>query len=306
MEALNLSNLNNDNEQETQALRELNDFLSTPNQSTSMDNLKESLRNMLELWIEVKGYSTGRDLQHLVNDEHSSLAVAGTLRSDRERKKKRDYAQALEDIEHLMKHYFDTAYEYVQKRIEVIKTGIDIEIEKLDQRIEEEADTEMEAQAIKASSSKRRKLVRFKKHIEEHEEELEEADTTLEILEIEKNIVEDLHDFKAGRFTPNKPRPNPLYPISDILNSALPINDPIYDNHHDIHDDISNTQLSNDTSPLTGTSALNSSEKTDESGSGSQGSAGDTSGSGDTTGSDDSGAGDNEEDTRPPPPSIDL
>ncbi len=291
-------------EQETEALKELNEFLSKP-RSIGLDNVKESLRNVVELWLEVGGYSTGRDLQHLVHGEHSTLAMAGMLPKDRERKKREELARALEDFEQIMKLCFTEAYESVQQRITDIKTGIDLEIDKLDRAIEEEADTEAEAEEMKAKSSKRRKLKRFKKHIKEHEAELKDADTTQEIISVEKNIVEDMHDFKAGRFNPTH-RPDPLFPVSDILQNAalalpalaLSADDP-RDDVFDLMDDNKNNKKKKAPFSSTTSASVHSNTQSDSDG---RNGTGDT-GSGDSgkTGETDS-AGSNDEDTQPPPP----
>ena len=69
------------------ALLELEHFLSSPS-CVGLDNVKESLRNSVQLMLELKGFSTGYDLSHLLVGEHSSMAMDGVLKDDRIKKKK--------------------------------------------------------------------------------------------------------------------------------------------------------------------------------------------------------------------------
>ncbi len=213
----------------TVALRELLDFLEKP-QSIGLDNLKESLRNIVQLALEVKGYDTGYALQHLMHGEHSSLAPEGISKIDKERKRRiQQFWDDMNEIEREMLRSFNTVFESAVKQIIEIKQDITSEIATIDARIEEKADTEIEAQAMKAASSKRKKLVRLKSHIKKKEEQIQEASSTADIVGIHNDIIEDVQDFKDGKFNPNKTRPNPLAALSNIVGFARAKNDDKYD-----------------------------------------------------------------------------
>ncbi|MGH1402689.1 MAG: hypothetical protein ACRBDL_00445 [Alphaproteobacteria bacterium] len=269
--------LKEEEQHETSALRELEKFLESP-ESIGLDNVKESLRNTIQLMWELKGYTTGYALQHLMHEDHSSLAMDGTLRGDAKKKQRiRDFWEWLEEIAREMALSFAQIYEYTQELIVDIKEEVNDKIEDIDQEIEKIAETEEQARKMKANNKKRRQLVSFKKHLKEHEQELEEADTTEELLNVQHEIIEDLHDLDEGTFDPNKPSPPPvLQPLSDLVAKTMASNDHSYD--HDNRD-------------------------TSTSGSGD--SAGDTT---EDSSSTDSGEtdGKKEEDTKPDLPSIDL
>lgn len=224
---------------ETVALRELLDFLEKP-QSIGLDNLKESLRNIVNLALEIKGYATGYALQHLVHGEHSSLAPEGILRGDKERKRKlQEFWDDIIAIEREMARSFHAVFEYTAKKIIAIKQGIIEEIIDIDAVIEEktealeQADTSAEeaiiAQEITRKKNKRKKLVQFKQHVKQQEAELYDANTTQEIIGIQNNVFEDVEDFKAGRFTPEEKRTNPLEVLGNVIGAATANNDSVYD-----------------------------------------------------------------------------
>ncbi len=197
------------------AMKELNDFLTKPH-SIGLDNLKESLRNMIQLMMELKGYKTGYQVHHLVRGEHSSLAMAGVLESDEEKKKRiRRFYEMLEEIEKDMARQFAQVFSHVSRKVKTIKSNIKDQIEELDDRIEEMAETPEQATAIKRASKKRKTLVSFHNHITEHEEDLEEAANTAEIIAIEEQLNEDLQDFQQGTFDANQPKRSKLSVFGD-------------------------------------------------------------------------------------------
>ncbi len=181
------------------ALLELESFLSNP-ACVGLDNIKESLRNSIQLMLELKGYSTGYDLSHLPVGEHSSLAMEGSLRDDRIKKKKAQ--QLLDDlleIEREMSNSFSHVFESTRIFIHNIETRIDEKIDAIDDQIEDIAQNKEHAEQLKKSSKKRKRLKLFKKHVKEHKEELNEAESTEEIINIQQNLAEDLKDFNAGK-----------------------------------------------------------------------------------------------------------
>ncbi len=296
--ALNFGNavgVNADEDEETIALQELNKFLESPH-SIGLDTIKESLRNMVQLMMELKGYATGFALQHLVHGEHSSMAVDGGLRDDAEKKRRfKEFWDEMMRLAALMEGGFEHVLAHVAAEIVEIKEDIADKIEEIDAKIEEVADTVEEARVLKARSTKRKKLVKFKKHIEKHEVELHEAETTEELIEVQSNVYEDVQDFKENRFDPHKNKLDLLAPIREIMEAARPSNDSAFDLGYGSDEDDSDTPSS--------WKPKNKYDDTGSSDTGGSGSTGDdTSGSGDDT----AGSGDKDEDVKPPPFEVDF
>lgn len=188
------------------ALQELNQFLSKPH-SIGLDNLKESLRNMVQLMMELKGYKTGYQVHHLVRGEHSSMALAGILPADEEKRKRMEqFYKDLMELEKQMAKMFARIFKHVAQKIVAVERHLDAEIEAIDDKIDALADTPEEAAVIKSKNVKRRKLLTFKKHVKQKAEELEDATTTEEVLEIQSDLAEDADDFRNDVFDPMGPK----------------------------------------------------------------------------------------------------
>ncbi|GEM_PF-4026276 len=230
------------------SMRELNSFLESP-QSIGLDNLKESFRNIIQLMLELKGYETGYDLQHLVHGEHSSMAMDGLLAGDKRKKRKlQDFMDMIAEAEREMAKQFHSLFEKTASKIVAIKDALSNKIENLDVSIErkenalEEADTKAEeiliATELRNKKAERKKLKSFKTHIKQQEKELHKADNVAEVANIQKTIIEDKQAFDAGEFNPdNKKKFTPLADLGAILKNRssqkrAPVNDPVYDIDH--------------------------------------------------------------------------
>jgi len=204
---------NIDIELETKAMSELDAFLASPN-SIGLDNIKESLRNVVQLMMELKGYETGYALQHLANGEHSYLAMSGTLKDDeRKKRKEQELIELMKLIDQMFAESFAKMYTHVEKRIETITENIEDRIDKLDETIENAVEAGLSEQLIEKKKKKRRKLKHFKKRVEERKEELEEVDTAEEIIKVEIDLKRDIDELRQEVPKP-KPtagaRPNPF------------------------------------------------------------------------------------------------
>lgn len=283
-----------DEDEESIALQALNKFLESP-QSIGLDSLKESLRNIVQLMMELKGFATGFSLQHLVHGEHSSMAFDGALRDDAQKKRLiKEFWDEMLRFEREMAARFAQVFEHVATQIVEIKEDLADEIERIDANIEDVADTVEEARVLKAQHTKRKKLVKFKKHIEKHEVELQEADTTQEIVEIQSDVMEDVQDFKLNRFDHRKGKLDLFAPIRELETAIRSGYDRGVDYGFDLHDDdFYASDSANDKAKR---------NKSGDSDTGSGSSGDDTSGSGDDT----TGSGDRDEDAKPPPVSFDF
>lgn len=306
--ALNFGNavgVSIDEDEETIALQALNKFLESPH-SIGLDTIKESLRNVVQLMMELKGYATGFSLQHLVHGEHSSMAMDGSLRDDAEKKRRiQEFWDEMMRLERLMAAGFDHVLAHVAAEIVEIKEDIADKIDAIDAQIDEAADTVEEAQVLKARNTKRKKLVKFKKHIEEHEAELHEADTTEELIEVQSNVLEDVQDFKENRFDPYKNKLDIFAPVRGVLESTRASNDHSYNNvshgsGYGFGENDSDVNASASWQHKNRNSAADSSDTGSGSASGAAGD--DTSGSGDGG----AGSGDKDGDVKPPPLELDY
>lgn len=179
----------------TQAQAELDAFLSSP-RNVGIDGLKESLRNIVQLMQELQGYNTGQDLQHLSSGEHSGISMHGSLRDDETKKKKKQFLKELMDeFDRIMAMNFGDVLEVVREKLDDLKELIDTEIEALDHQIDEMADNDLQAAALKNSSTKRKKLLRFRRHVEVHEDIVENSRSTAELVDVATHIEKDARNF---------------------------------------------------------------------------------------------------------------
>lgn len=179
----------------TQAQAELDAFLASP-RNVGIDGLKESLRNIVQIMQELQGYNTGQDLQHLARGEHSGIAMHGSLKDDEAKRKKQQFLKELmEEFDRIMAMNFNAVLHVVREKIDDLKDLIDEEIEALDQQIEEMADNDLQAAALKNSSTKRKKLLRFRRHVEVHENIVENSKSTAELIDVADHLEKDAKKF---------------------------------------------------------------------------------------------------------------
>ncbi len=241
MHSLTVFDRNAKDDEGTVALRELLDFMEKP-QSIGIDNLKTSLRNIVLLALEMKGYETGFSPQHFLHGKSSSLALDGLSNIDKERNRRvKQFWDDMNEIEREMARSFNIIFDFTVKKIVEIKQEISDKILIIDNVIEEkelaleQADTKAAeaaiAQEIAKKKQKRKELKQFKSHVKKQEAELREAKNTQEVINIQNNIIEDNQDFKDGKFDPNKAktRPNPIKALSGIINMMRAKNDDKYD-----------------------------------------------------------------------------
>ena len=203
------------------ALLETESYLASPS-SIGLDSFKESLRNVIQLMLELKGYSTGYDLSHLVIGEHSSMAMHGVLKDDN--LKKRKAQQFWEDflkLEKEMMQNFHSIFQNMHEFIITIEENIDNKIEKIDTQIEAAAQSDEHAVQLKQNNKERRRLKAFKRHIENHKQDLEEAESTEDLIDIGQNLAEDLEDLNNGKPVNTGPRVSGMSVIAGVRDVVL-------------------------------------------------------------------------------------
>lgn len=202
---------------ETEALKELNAFLARPN-SIGLDSLKESLRNIVQLMMEIKGYSTGYAVHHLPNGEHSSLALAGNLKGDEEKRRKiEELEQLMREMNRAMFMEFQRLFTHVQTRINVIAENIESRIKKLDETIEDAIEDDLDEAIIETKKKKRSRLMQFMRRIKAREQQLQQVETTEEVIEVEASLTNDINDLRQGEIEPQPMRESGFAIITDML-----------------------------------------------------------------------------------------
>ena len=203
---------------ESEDLKALNDFLARPN-SIGLDNLKEIFRNMIQLMMELKGYSTGYAVHHLANGEHSSLALSGVLKGDEEKRRRQEELERLmRQLEDSLMQEFDRLFTHVENRINAITLNVEQKIAILDEQIADDiADDESEI-VVETKKKKRKMLKAFMSKVQERKKELAEVETPEEIIEVEADLVQDIEALENRTIDqPQTPRRNPFESVATII-----------------------------------------------------------------------------------------
>ena len=205
---------------ESDDLKALNDFLARPN-SIGLDNLKEIFRNMIQLMMELKGYSTGYAVHHLPNGEHSSLAMSGVLKGDEERRRRMEELERLmRQLEEALTLQFERLFAHVENRINVIALNVEQKIAILDEQIADDIQDDESEVVVETKKKKRQMLKAFMKRINQRKQELQEVETSEDIIEVEADLSRDVEDLENRNIGTNMPpRPNPFSSISAIIKS---------------------------------------------------------------------------------------
>lgn len=269
----------------TESSRALNKFLESA-ANVGLDNKSEHFRNFTQLMLELKGLDVGVDLSHLVHDEHSGLSMDDTTERKLAKKRKKKWTQ--EDLDEIERQEAEMMAQLMQSAmgvIDEIQDKLTNEINALNAKIDAEIVQEGEAnEAVRSMRKKRNKLRAFKKHIKAHKEELKEADHHDDVIDLQNDVIEDLQDFRAGRFDPQEDVPLKRNALAQAIGDMA--------------------KKPNTHKPTTPRSNNNTSGKkeTGSGGNASSGNAGTGSASGGETGSGDQGGGGNTDGKNEPPP----
>ncbi len=203
-------------------LHEIEQFLEHP-QSIGLVNLKGSLKDMVRYMLALIGHDAGYgELAHVLCEEQSPLAQEGILKSDKKKKKfLQDLLDEMERIAAEMSAQFDALFEYTENLFDKIEHQVTQELALIDAQIESAAQSEEQAEVIKAKSSKRKMLKSFKKHMKQHKAELIEAEDARDIIEVQKDIIEDFVDVKNGKFAPEPPKKNAFQAVDSAITNVV-------------------------------------------------------------------------------------
>jgi|GEM_PF-2573591 len=201
-----IGRLNKERIQDNEAIDTLNKFIARPHH-IGFDNLKKSIRDGVSLMMELQGYETGLSLRHFAHGEESSLALADVLKSDdKKRQKAKEFQEWLEKIQRFFDKEFTKICTYLSSRIESIKQRVEMQIEVLDNTLCAKntalfsAAGAAGAATLKTAEAKKDRLKTFLSRLNEHDDKLEAADNTEELLEVEAKLEEDVISFERNNF----------------------------------------------------------------------------------------------------------
>lgn len=264
------------------------DYVDSPS-SFGLDGMRSELRHMVLLMMELQGYETGYRSQQMLGFGHTGLIMNGILPSDlKKRREEEEFWDRFYKMLMELEGRFETIILHTQKHIRTVRDDIIAEVEAIDARIAAQADSDTQAEALKAGHERRTVLKWLKRRLERHEENLQQADTAAEAIEVHQKMEQDLKDVQEGNVSVNKAanRPSPFQQISDFVRArqenAPP--EPRMATHNSSKPDSSHTESDD------------SKESAGKSGKGGQGGK---SGKAGETGS---GSGAGEKDDLPPPP----
>jgi len=214
------------NEQDSESLKSLLKFLESPN-SIGIDGLREYLRNTVKLMIELKGEGTGLTVEHLAHGEHDSMGLNGSDFKGKKKRKKKTLAEMIDHLRSILEDFspsFQNVFEHVESKISSLKEEIKDEIAEIDAEIEQKTDDPLKIAALKASNTKRAKLVALKERVKAREEKLKSTKKTIDVIDIEARVEKDLEDFKNDKNLYNDIHaPSMLNPLRSALASAAPL-----------------------------------------------------------------------------------
>ena len=203
------------------ALLETESYLASPS-SIGLDSIKEPFRNVIQLMLELKGYSTGYDLSHLVIGEHSSMAMHGVLKDDNLKKRKaQQFWEEFLKLEKEMMQHFHSIFQNMHEFIVTIEENIDNKLEEIDTHIEAIAHNDEHAVQLKQKNKERHRLKAFKNHIKNHKQDLVEAESTEDLVDLGQNLAEDLEDLDNGKPVNTGHRDSGIQVITGVRNALL-------------------------------------------------------------------------------------
>lgn len=177
-------------------LSELLKFCEKP-QSIGLNNVKESLRNVILYMMALMGLDTGYNYHHIFDESFVGLSIGGA--TDELRKKKKKRRQLLDEflrLDLLMFQQFLKLFDHTYKFIQTTKQDIDHKIEILDRMIETNKDDGFFSKGdLKEAKTELENLKDLKTEIENIEADLNKTKDPMDIISIEKQVDDQLKYF---------------------------------------------------------------------------------------------------------------
>lgn len=262
--------------------------------SVGLDNMRTELRHMILLMMELQGYETGYRSQQMLGFGHTGLVMNGLLPSDyKKRKLDQEFWDELDKLLAQLDRQFTYIVSHTQTRIVTVREDIVEKVRAIDSQIAAQATSDAHAEALKANNEERTILKWLKRRLERHEEDLQQAETAVEAVQVHQKMEQDIQDVKQGNVSVNKAanRPNPFTQMAAYARQVR-TPEPEFDPHYE----------RGPTIDLPG----DSDESKDTAGSGGKSGKGGKGGAGGKTDGKASGSGAGEKDDLPPPPVAPL
>lgn len=180
-------------------LSDLLKFCEKPH-SIGLNNVKESLRNVILHMMALMGLDTGYRYLPILDESFAGLSIGGKAEEFRKRKKKRKQLwDDLLQLDRLLNEQFLKLLEHVRKSIQVTKQDIDHKIQVLDRMIETNRnDSFFSVSDLKEAKSELENLKDLKTDIEKIEENLEKTENPMDVISIEKQLDDQLQFFEKN------------------------------------------------------------------------------------------------------------
>ncbi len=174
--------------------------------SEDLSEFKNSLNKGLGILVTINDDETGIPLHFFAQGEDSSILRKKAAKLDKERHRAMIALQEwVEEFERMSKKVFKNFAKYLYGRIESIKTNAEKQIEVIDTVLSTAKDAAAAsgagASTISAIEKKKSRLERFINRLSAHNEKLENARNTEELLEIETELEEDVKDFDKNTYS---------------------------------------------------------------------------------------------------------
>lgn len=227
-------------------------YMDSP-RSIGLDGMKSELRHMILLMMELQGYDTGYRSQQMLGFGHTSLILNGVLASDAKKmREEMEYWESLYKLLDELERTFSVTLNLVQKRIDTIQEHLVEEVKAIDQEIQAEATSDAHVVALKAGHERRNVLKWLLHRLDRHEADLQEANSTAEVVQLHQKVEQDVEDVKQGNVSANRSanRPSPFTQISEFVKVRRK-EPPKHEHEHDReygHDRHSDSEDSKDTS----------------------------------------------------------
>lgn len=201
--ALDFKNIQDMQEQflplpEEEELNALLKFCESPKYVGGLDNLKESLRNIITHMMAMKGLDVGYRFPHFLDDSYVGLSSTDS-NTERVRKKKKKQQQLwdyLLELDRIMVENFSKLQEHTYERIQYVKTYIKEQIQTYNKMIElSKDDGFLPPEELQEAKQKLTELKELQTDVIALEDELKTAHHAAEIISVEKKLEDRLESF---------------------------------------------------------------------------------------------------------------
>lgn len=177
----------------------LQGFLERPHNKEIAD-FKDFLSEGVGIMTEILDFETGLPLHFFAHGKVSLIVQKKALILDKEqRRKAREFQKWIEEFELMTKNLFEKLSAYISLRIGSIKKNVEKEIDAIDNTLSASstklAASNAGAATVAAVKERKHRLKDFLSRLNSHSENLENAENTGELLDIEEELEDDVVSF---------------------------------------------------------------------------------------------------------------